>query len=96
MSSLSDGRPTSDADRMPSAPRTQALGASLGDEFLERYVCWREACGEVRAAYDGWGSSGSADRLGAFAAYRAALDREESAARDYRTIVDQLRLRAAR
>lgn len=80
-----------------SARLTLGLGAGrsarLEDEFLDRYVCWREACEEVRVAYEHWESSRVGDRAGAFVAYQAALDREESAARDYGQIVEQLRAR---
>jgi hypothetical protein len=66
----------------------------LSDEFLERYVCWREACDDVRAAYDNWRDGEPADREGAFFAYGAALDREESAAREYHKITQRLAPRA--
>jgi hypothetical protein len=53
---------------------------ALGDEFLESYVCWREACEDVRSAYRRRAKSSPRQRGLAFAAYRAALDREEYAA----------------
>jgi hypothetical protein len=53
------------------------------DEFVECYVCWREESATVRTAYEHWVSVEPADRALAFAAYSAALDREERAARDY-------------
>jgi len=43
-------------------------------------AAWREACNDVRCAYDAWrteGPAGSADR---FAVYVAAADREAAAA----------------
>jgi hypothetical protein len=49
------------------------------DEFLESYVCWREACEDVRIAYRRWASCASGERALGFAAYRAALEREERA-----------------
>jgi hypothetical protein len=49
----------------------------LDDEFLERYVSWREEAATVQTAYDQW----QAGEALAFAAYRAALDREEQAAK---------------
>jgi hypothetical protein len=49
------------------------------DEFLESYVCWREACEDVRIAYRRWASCTSGERDLGFAAYRAALEREERA-----------------
>jgi hypothetical protein len=50
------------------------------EAFLESYIDWREQCEQVRAAYERWTSSEPSDRRLAFAAYRAALDREECAA----------------
>jgi hypothetical protein len=49
------------------------------DEFLESYVCWREACEDVRIAYRRWASCASGERALGFAAYCAALEREERA-----------------
>jgi hypothetical protein len=56
------------------------LAAGGADAFLESYVCWREASETVRTAYDRWRRGRPRDRGPAFAAYRAALDREERAA----------------
>jgi hypothetical protein len=50
------------------------------DEFLETYVCWREECELLALAYDAWKSATITDLALAFAAYRAALDREHQAA----------------
>jgi hypothetical protein len=55
----------------------------LEDEFLESYVRWREACADVRLAYEHWGRSSRHDGRDAFAVYHAALDQEECAARVY-------------
>ena len=55
--------------------------SALADEFLESYVRWREACEDVGAAYRRWMNSMPAQRGLGFAAYRAALDREERASR---------------
>jgi hypothetical protein len=51
------------------------------DEFLESWVSWREACESVHSAYDWWRTCEPRLRRTAFDAYRAALDREEHAAR---------------
>jgi hypothetical protein len=51
------------------------------DEFLDTYVCWREECELVAGAYESWRGATGTDRKLAFAAYRAALDREHQAAR---------------
>jgi hypothetical protein len=53
---------------------------SVADEFLESYVCWREACEDVGSSYECWGRSTAPDRDLAFETYRAALDREGHAA----------------
>jgi hypothetical protein len=53
---------------------------ALVDEFLESYVCWRESCEAVRAAYREWAGCASQRRRLAFESYRAALDWEELAA----------------
>jgi hypothetical protein len=52
----------------------------LADEFLESYVSWREEAAAVRGAYDRWRVAHLPDLPLAYAAYRAALDREEHAA----------------
>jgi hypothetical protein len=49
----------------------------LNDEFLDSYVSWREEAATVQTAYDHW----QAGETLAFAAYHAALDREEQAAK---------------
>jgi hypothetical protein len=53
------------------------------DEYLHSWVCWREACEDVRSAYEGWKTCESSRRGIAFASYRAALDREDQAAYVY-------------
>jgi hypothetical protein len=54
--------------------------SKLADEFIESYVCWREACDDVRTAYRGWTDCKPQQRDLGFATYRAALEREEEAA----------------
>jgi hypothetical protein len=54
--------------------------SGLTDEFVESYVCWREACEDVRAAYRRWADCQPQQRSLGFATYRAALEREELAA----------------
>ncbi|MEA2146048.1 MAG: hypothetical protein QOG59_1635 [Solirubrobacteraceae bacterium] len=53
------------------------------DELLEGYVSWREACGAVWRAYERWIGCDRGERALAYAAYLAALDGEERAARTY-------------
>jgi hypothetical protein len=62
---------------------TQQVDKQLIDEATDAYVDWREECTEVWNAYERWTHARKTDAAGAFAAYRAALDREESASRAY-------------
>jgi hypothetical protein len=55
----------------------------LVDEAMEAYVDWREESAEVWNAYERWARAPKIDDAVAFAAYRAALDREESASHAY-------------
>jgi hypothetical protein len=64
---------------------------SLVDKVFDRWVCWREACEDARNAYEHWGNCESSQRGLAFASYRAALDREDHAARVYSVWTDRLR-----
>jgi hypothetical protein len=65
--------------------------AWLEDEVFDTYICWREACHDVRRAYALWQRSERQDRGLAFVAYGAAMDREECAAQLYREAGDRLR-----
>jgi hypothetical protein len=53
------------------------------DELIALYCDWREECVLVEAAYERFEAAPGADRTLAFAAYVAALEREESAAARY-------------
>ena len=53
------------------------------------YVNWRVASDEVAELYRGWVSAERPVRPLAYAAYEAALDREEHAARTYQELVEQ-------
>ena len=65
--------------------------AARADDFIYSYVCWREACDDVRAAYARW-SEMLAERLDfAFESYLAALEREEKAASVHSACVRALR-----
>jgi hypothetical protein len=61
----------------------------LVDALMDRYVAWREESVAVDAAYASWRRAPSGDRAMLFAAYLAALDREERAADDYQRMIDQ-------
>jgi hypothetical protein len=69
--------------------------AWIEDQFVEAYVCWREACADVRGAYALLDRSRRRDRGLALAAFDAALDREQSAARAYGDAADRLSRSAA-
>jgi hypothetical protein len=58
--------------------------------FLETYVCWREACEDVRTAYERWTTSKPAERGMWFAVYRAALEWEERASSAHSERVERL------
>jgi hypothetical protein len=55
----------------------------LVDEAFEAYLAWRGECIALERAYRFWTRAGRRDARGAFWAYRAALEREEHAARCY-------------
>jgi hypothetical protein len=55
----------------------------LVDRMIELYCDWRSGCIEVQSAYERFREASSCDRASAFAAYTAALDREQSACESY-------------
>ncbi len=81
--------------------KSPTRGAKLGwrdrliDTYIESYVEWREGCADLYWAYRSWTLSEPPDRDLAFLAYRAALDREEKAARVYEVAAGQLARRAS-
>jgi hypothetical protein len=62
----------------------------LADEFVDGYLCWREESAAVEDAYERWRGVTQRDRTVAFAAYRAALDREEHAARVFHDCAERV------
>jgi hypothetical protein len=81
---------------IPPRQRAQAEVAaerfrSLVDKVLGSWICWREACEDARSAYERWGNCEAPERDLAFASYRAALDREDHAARVYSVWTNRLR-----
>jgi hypothetical protein len=85
------------ADRLTRARRLEEMDdvstqvrPELINRLMDVYVDWREECAAVRDAYVRWSSAAATDRTLAFAAYRAALDREESAARIYGDHLDRV------
>ena len=66
-------------------------GNRLVDEAIDRYVAWRAECEAVSAAYQAWSSETGSERVLWFAAFNAALDREECAAEVYSACITRLR-----
>ena len=64
------------------APRVE-IDATLVDRLIDLYCDWRAERSEVRAAYAQFGAAPRSDRAVAFAAYGAALDREQRACEAY-------------
>jgi hypothetical protein len=65
----------------------------LVDRMIELYCDWRTESAAVQSAYERFLDASAPDRATAFAAYAAALDREESACESY---ANQVRLIEAR
>jgi hypothetical protein len=63
----------------------------LVDEAVLAYVAWREECATVWAAVNRWAGAATEDARGAHAAYRAALDREEAAAKVYASRIERVK-----
>jgi hypothetical protein len=59
----------------------------LVDRMIELYCDWRTSCEEVQSRYARFLDAPASDRAAAFAAYMAALDREESACDSYAELV---------
>jgi hypothetical protein len=58
-------------------------GVDIGVRLLdEAFLAWSFACSQCTHALRAWFEAPRRDRAGASWAYRAALDREEAAARD--------------
>jgi len=53
------------------------------DRLIDLYCDWRMECSQVRTAYAQFTAAPPEERALAYAAYRAALDREELAAGEY-------------
>ena len=61
--------------------RDASVSDWLVEDYLETYIRWREESAAVRDAYAHLHTAARRDRTLAFAAFGAALDREETAAR---------------
>jgi hypothetical protein len=78
----------------------EAARERLVDEAFGHYLDWRDECAAVADAYRNWSNAVASESALSFAAYVAALDREERAAGQYelvlgkahRVLADGLRL----
>jgi hypothetical protein len=73
----------------PIAPRPRQR--EVVEDVVQAYVEWREESAAVWDAYDRWESASAKDKRPADSAYRAALDREEAAARCYAELIELAR-----
>ena len=69
------------------SPVASTSSTKLIDAVMDGYVAWREESAAVEKAYRTWLSAGREDGALAFAAYAAALDREDRAASDYERLI---------
>jgi hypothetical protein len=63
------------------------INPTVIDDLIVAYVDWCEESDEVEYAYRRWSVAPSPDAARAFAAYAAALDREELASIPYRRVI---------
>jgi hypothetical protein len=61
----------------------------LADRAFRHYLEWRDESTTVESAYRRWINAPTGECAFAFAAYAAALDREERAATLYQTVIDE-------
>jgi hypothetical protein len=78
------------------APRTRNRWTErlLIDDAFDAYLEWRDESAEVWHAYKRWNGAPAREARRKFWAYRAALEREEHAARVYGRLVSRLEARA--
>jgi hypothetical protein len=67
----------------------------LRDEIIDLYLDWREEAAAVADAYALWADAPVGEEGRCFAAYTAALEREEAAARSYADVLAAAQLLAA-
>jgi hypothetical protein len=60
----------------------------LVDEAFQRYLDWCDEAAALDAAYRKWTKAPRGERRLAFAAYSAALEREELASAQYQTLLE--------
>ena len=56
-------------------------GAFAAPRASDLLLAWSDAADDAQAAYPAWREADRSDQIDAFVVYRAALDREEAAAR---------------
>ena len=59
----------------------------LRDEIIDLYLDWRKEAAAVADAYALWADATADDKAARFAAFTAAIDREEAAARSYAAVL---------
>ncbi len=74
---------------MKRSPVASLPSSILVDAALDAYIAWREETAAVEAAYRKWLGAAREERALAFAAYSAALDREEYAAAEYQCLIER-------
>ena len=83
----------------PPVPIGAGPGPPLGglaEDVFATYIAWRKHAPLVADACERWRSASPADRSEHFAAYTAALDREEAAAGTYAEAILELERWSAR
>jgi len=75
--------------------RTRDDNTPMMDALIDVYVEWREECLAVHSAYERWRGAPRDESAAAFAAYSAALDREERAGDVYAAVVRRASTAAA-
>jgi hypothetical protein len=71
---------------MKRSTRQRAVAQAAADAF----GAWRQECAAVHIAYGHWAAVSAVDKPLAFAAYNAALDREEHAAGHYARLMSRV------
>jgi hypothetical protein len=73
-----------------SEPETFPGQQPIVNELLLAYIEWREESAEVSDAYRWWAIAPAEDAVCRYAAYQAALDREEAAADAYTELTERV------
>jgi hypothetical protein len=75
---------------LPGSIESTALHQQAVDDTISAYVDWREESMGVWTAYSWWARVTPSEAADAYAAYRAALDREQAAAEVYRGLIGRV------